>query len=56
MAMQMRFLQTLSDLGNEKNTTVVLPLPIDLLSAFIDKGAKPVDTLNEAEPKEREAA
>jgi regulator of protease activity HflC (stomatin/prohibitin superfamily) len=46
MAMQMRFLQTLSDVGAEKNTTIVFPIPIDLLSAFMkapavtDTGAK----------------
>ena len=35
MAMQMRFLQTLSDLGTENNTTIVFPVPIDLLSPFV---------------------
>jgi regulator of protease activity HflC (stomatin/prohibitin superfamily) len=35
MAMQMRFLQTLSDLGTENNTTLVFPVPIDLLSPFV---------------------
>jgi len=34
MAMQMRFLQTLSDLGTEKNTTIVFPIPLDLLNLF----------------------
>lgn len=36
MAMQMRFLQTLSDVGTENNTTVVLPVPVDLLSTFLN--------------------
>jgi regulator of protease activity HflC (stomatin/prohibitin superfamily) len=35
MAMQMRFLQTLSDVGAEKNTTIVFPIPIDLISPFM---------------------
>ena len=35
MAMQMRFLQTLSDVGAENNTTIVFPMPIELLSAFL---------------------
>ena len=35
MAMQMRFLQTLSDVGTERNTTIVFPIPIDLLSPFV---------------------
>ncbi len=34
MAMQMRFLQTLADVGAENNTTIVFPVPIDLLSPF----------------------
>ena len=42
MAMQMRFLQTLVDIGAENNTTVVFPLPIDLVNAMFAKtdGAK----------------
>jgi hypothetical protein len=35
MAMQMRFLQTLSDVGAENNTTIVFPMPIELLNAFV---------------------
>jgi regulator of protease activity HflC (stomatin/prohibitin superfamily) len=38
MAMQMRFLQTLSDVGTENNTTVVFPVPIDLFSTFFRNG------------------
>ncbi|MCH8245554.1 MAG: slipin family protein [Bacteroidetes bacterium] len=34
MAMQMRFLQTLVDIGAENNTTVVFPMPIDLVHAL----------------------
>jgi regulator of protease activity HflC (stomatin/prohibitin superfamily) len=33
-AIQLRYLQTLTEIGAEKNTTVVFPLPIDLLQAF----------------------
>ena len=33
VAIQLRYLQTLVEIGSEKNTTVVFPLPIDLLSA-----------------------
>jgi regulator of protease activity HflC (stomatin/prohibitin superfamily) len=35
-ALQLRYLQTLIDIGSEKNTTVVFPLPIDMMSAFTD--------------------
>ncbi len=34
-AIQLRYLQTLVEIGAEKNTTVVFPLPIDLVSAII---------------------
>jgi regulator of protease activity HflC (stomatin/prohibitin superfamily) len=33
-ALQLRYLQTLLELGVEKNTTIVFPLPIDMMSAF----------------------
>src|ERR1700693_969675 len=33
-AIQLRYLQTLVEIGSEKNTTVVVPLPIDLLSSL----------------------
>jgi len=32
MAMQMRFLQTLTEVGSEHNTMIVFPVPIDLFS------------------------
>ncbi|HUE82243.1 MAG TPA: slipin family protein [Pyrinomonadaceae bacterium] len=37
MAMQMRFLQTLADVGSENNTTIVFPLPIDLFTPFLSQ-------------------
>ena len=33
-AIQLRYLQTLVEIGSEKNTTVVFPLPVDLLSSL----------------------
>lgn len=33
-AMQLRFLQTLSEVAVEKNSTLIFPVPIDLLGAF----------------------
>jgi regulator of protease activity HflC (stomatin/prohibitin superfamily) len=32
MTMQLRYLQTLSDIGVEKNTTIVFPLPMELMN------------------------
>ncbi len=40
IALQLRYLQTLTEIGTEKNTTIVFPLPIEFISAFqklIDK-------------------
>jgi regulator of protease activity HflC (stomatin/prohibitin superfamily) len=35
-AIQLRYLQTLSDIGVEKNTTIVFPLPIDIMNAWVE--------------------
>jgi regulator of protease activity HflC (stomatin/prohibitin superfamily) len=35
-AMQLRYLQTLSEIGAEQNSTVVFPMPIDLVKPFFD--------------------
>jgi regulator of protease activity HflC (stomatin/prohibitin superfamily) len=37
IAIQLRYLQTLTEIGVEKNTTVVFPVPIDIISAFMRK-------------------
>lgn len=37
VAVQLRFLQTLTEVAAEKATTTILPIPIDLLSPFIKK-------------------
>jgi len=34
--LQLRFLQTLSDIATEQNSTILFPLPIDLVRPFID--------------------
>lgn len=36
-SMQLRYLQTLSNISEEKNSTIIFPIPIDLLSAFMKK-------------------
>ncbi len=46
MAMQMRFLQTLVEVGSENNTTVVFPVPLDLLAPFVNRLAPPGDDTN----------
>ena len=36
-AIQLRYLQTLTEIGAEKNTTIVFPLPIDIVNAWVKK-------------------
>jgi regulator of protease activity HflC (stomatin/prohibitin superfamily) len=35
-AMQLRYLQTLTEIGAEQNSTVVFPMPIDIIKPFLD--------------------
>jgi regulator of protease activity HflC (stomatin/prohibitin superfamily) len=37
IALQLRYLQTLLELGSSQSTTIVFPAPIDLLSPFLEK-------------------
>ncbi len=39
VALQLRYLQTLTEIGVEKNTTVVFPVPIDILRHFFTERA-----------------
>ena len=39
-ALQLRFLQTLTEIATEKNSTIIFPVPIDLIKPFIDKMGK----------------
>ncbi|MCD6058307.1 MAG: band 7 protein, partial [Thermomicrobiales bacterium] len=43
LGIQLRYLQTLTEIGAEKNTTVVFPLPIDLIAGLFSRrnGAEP---------------
>jgi regulator of protease activity HflC (stomatin/prohibitin superfamily) len=37
MALQLRYLQTLIEISTEKNSTIVFPIPIDLIKIFIER-------------------
>lgn len=43
MTLQLRYLQTLSDIGVEKNTTIVFPLPIEFMSLLNKLSATATD-------------
>jgi regulator of protease activity HflC (stomatin/prohibitin superfamily) len=38
MAMQMRYLQALADVASDENSTIIFPLPLELLGAFLKNG------------------
>jgi len=40
-ALQLRFLQTLTEIATEKNSTIIFPVPIDLIKPFIEKFGAP---------------
>jgi len=42
-ALQLRFLQTLVEVGSEKNSTTIFPVPIDLFAPFIKKVSQEID-------------
>jgi regulator of protease activity HflC (stomatin/prohibitin superfamily) len=40
MALQLRYLQTLIEISTEKNSTIIFPIPIDILKVFMEKISK----------------
>lgn len=44
-AMQLRYLQTLTEIGAEQNSTIIFPMPIDIIKPFLElleKAGKPL--------------
>ena len=41
VTIQLRYLQTLTEIGTEKNTTIVFPLPIEILRNLMGDTKKP---------------
>jgi regulator of protease activity HflC (stomatin/prohibitin superfamily) len=37
VAIQLRFLQTLTEISSDKNSTILFPVPIDLITPFLEK-------------------
>ena len=44
MAMQMRYLQALAEVASEKNSTIIFPLPLELLAPFMKSGQEGATT------------
>jgi regulator of protease activity HflC (stomatin/prohibitin superfamily) len=38
VTLQLRYLQTLTEIASERNSTLIFPLPIDLIKMFVDRG------------------
>ena len=38
-ALQLRYLQTLTNISAEKNSTIIFPLPIDIMTAIMNKAS-----------------
>jgi regulator of protease activity HflC (stomatin/prohibitin superfamily) len=39
-SIQLRYLQTLADISNEKSSLIVFPLPLDLITPLLRPGAR----------------
>jgi len=39
-AMQLRYLQTLTEIASERNSTLIFPLPVELFSAWMKRGSQ----------------
>lgn len=53
-SLQLRYLQTLLELGADQNSTVVFPLPVDIIGPFLDKlRPGPTDQTQQTEQAQR---
>lgn len=48
-SLQLRYLQTVSEIAAENNSTTIFPIPIDMLSAFFRKTLEPTAATSEAD-------
>ena len=52
MAMQMRYLQTLAEVASEKNSTIIFPLPLELLGPFLKSGGNGTGGVVDGRPED----
>lgn len=50
VAVQLRYLQTLTEIGVEQNTTVVFPIPLDMIKAFFNASATKAEAVAPDQP------
>ncbi len=51
-AIQLRYLQTLTEIAVEKNSTILFPLPIDLVRPFLDMARSGATPVTETQPEQ----
>ena len=52
VTLQLRYLQTLTEIGVEKNTTIIFPVPLEFMKAFMNlSGIKPQLSGDGAKPE-----
>ena len=56
VALQLRYLQTLLELGSSQSTTIVFPAPIDLIKPFLDRVPESRPSNPSIAPEHRQAA
>jgi len=54
VSLQLRYLQTLTEIAVEKNSTIVFPLPVDTLRVFLDAARMPAAAANPPDSPEQE--
>jgi len=56
IALQLRYLQTLLEIGGSNSSTIIFPAPIDLIKPFFDKVAEPRTISPHVEAERKQAA
>jgi regulator of protease activity HflC (stomatin/prohibitin superfamily) len=56
IALQLRYLQTLLEIGGTNSSTIISPAPIDLIKPFLDRADEPRRISPHVEPERKQAA
>jgi regulator of protease activity HflC (stomatin/prohibitin superfamily) len=56
IALQLRYLQTLLEIGGSNSSTIIFPAPIDLIKPFLDRAPEQPAIAPSVEPERRQAA
>jgi regulator of protease activity HflC (stomatin/prohibitin superfamily) len=56
IALQLRYLQTMLEIGGSNSSTIIFPAPIDLIKPFLERVPEPRTITPAVEPERRQAA